>query len=96
VTQNVRLVVKYGHLYFPTGDWQDPAQPSLLIRIYPAGDCDTCPWPMVNHGSYSVEKQRMILACALFDERESNGTFPNHATIELPDGEVFDFDPLVP
>lgn len=94
MSKPIRLIVRDGRLYFPTGDRYDSG-PSMLIRVYPAGDCDTCPWPLAS--AFSTEDElRVRLACALFDERESNATFPNRATIELPDGEVFDFDPLVP
>lgn len=85
-----RLVVEHGRLCFPTGDWMEIDKPSLLVVGEP-GDCDTCPWPIVE-GVYSVAKQRGILAAALFGERETNETFGVHDTIELPDGTPFDFD----
>lgn len=85
---NVKLLVNHGILYFPTGSWQNENNPSLLLRVYSAGDCDSCPWPM-------FDSDRKNLAYALYDERETNPTFTNHAIIELPDGEIFDFDSLV-
>jgi hypothetical protein len=86
-----RLVVEHGRLCFPTGDWMDITKPSLLMEGEP-GDCDTCAWPMVDDGIYSIAKQRGILAVALCGERETNETFGVHDKIELPDGTLFDFD----
>lgn len=85
----IRLLNIDGYLYFPTGDYDDPTQPAILIRRYDAGDCDTCPWP------FNTKELRERLACALFDERECNDTFKIGSTIELPDGTVFDFDQYV-
>jgi hypothetical protein len=86
----VTLIPQNGMLYFPTGEnFGDPTKPSLLIHRYEAGDCDTCQWPMTR------EKDRVILASALYAERECNATFPARATILLPDGTPFDFDALV-
>ena len=95
-----RLTVEDGTLYFPYGaQWgtlnADGNVPSLLMRVYDAGDCDTCPWPMVS--AFRTESElRIGLACALYDERETNGRFAYGDSIELPDGTTFDFDPLVP
>jgi hypothetical protein len=89
------LVVVDGSLYFPTGDFEDASKPSLLMRMYDAGDCDTCPWPMVSSHK-TVDELRVRLAIALYDERETNSTFGIHDKVALPDGELFDFDLLVP
>lgn len=88
---NIRLVVEFNALCFPAPADQDS---SLLIRRYPAGDCDSIPWPMVSDFA-TLEELRTRLAIALYDERESNDNFPEDAIIELPDGTVFDFDALV-
>jgi hypothetical protein len=94
MAQTIRLVEIDGALYFPTGGNilpTDPDSASLLLRCYPAGDVDTCPWPMTATTTPETEL-RERLAIALFDERETNDTFPDDATIELPDGTTFDFD----
>jgi hypothetical protein len=96
----VRLIVKNNALYFPFGgidhDSEDfrcsPELPSLLSRLYDAGDYDTIPWPMPKRSRATHLKN---LARALFDERETNDLFPSDAVIELPDGSRFDFDSLV-
>lgn len=92
----IRLVVKHDVLYFPNGGADFDVSfdrvenvPSMLIRRYPAGDCDSIPFPMLE------ESDSENLAYALFDERECNPFFPVDAIIELPDGSVFDFDSLV-
>lgn len=84
-----RLIEQHGVLYFPKGDMSDDNLPSLLIRMYPAGDCDTCPWPIAHRTDEAELKQRLLIA--LYDERETNPFFPSDAVIELPDGQVFDF-----
>lgn len=89
IVHPIRLVAIDGALHLP-GD-----EPALLMRSYPAGDVDTCPWPMESpHASH--DELRTRLAIALYDERECNGLFPDDAVIELPDGTVFDFDSIVP
>ena len=91
MTTTYRLIVKEGMLFFPSGCWTDPELPSLLYWRYDAGDVDVCPWPM------QTEAERIRLAHALFDERETNEdwTVRDTTIIELPDGTVFDFDQLV-
>ena len=91
----IRLIADEGMLFFPHGgSYGDKAEPSLLIRRYDAGDCDTCPWPMASPFA-SLEKLRSRLALALYDERECNDHFPSCASIELPDGSPFDFDAVL-
>lgn len=83
-----RLIVIDGKLYFPL-----PTDAALLLRFYPAGDCDSCPWPM--QSDFATESElRCRLARALFDEREcrSNAEFSYEDRIELPDGTPFNFD----
>jgi hypothetical protein len=93
---NHRLVNVDGTLYFPKGgvdnDLKRQAdEPSLLLCVYDAGDCDTIPWPLESaHASTEVLCHR--LAAALYDERETNDHFGVDDTIELPDGTPFDFD----
>lgn len=89
----IRLIALADMLYFPKGGnfGDEPDAPSLLVFLYPAGDADTVPWPMVSEFA-SQEQLRNRLARALFDERETNPYFPDDAVIELPDGTVFDFD----
>jgi hypothetical protein len=96
MTTNITLIARDGRLYFPTGNYDDATQPCILIRRYDAGDCDTCPWPMVpgEYSDKSVDDMRVRLAYALYDERETNPTFPGGASILLPDGTPFDFHPL--
>jgi len=92
----IRLIVLDGDLCFPhggisPGGYEDRALESTLIYHYPAGDCDTCPWPMVDSDYATREKLIERLKGALFDERECNSFFPLDAIIELPDGTEFDF-----
>lgn len=95
----IRLVVKYDRLAFPHGDndfdveppkYDDVDTPSLLTRLYDAGDYDTIPWSLP---PAQAERERALknLAHALFDERECNKFFPADAVIELPDGSAFEF-----
>lgn len=65
----------------------------LLFATYPAGDCDVCKWPMGVNTSYTIEKQRSILAQALFDERECGPD--NFDTVILPDGTEFTLDAYI-
>lgn len=97
---NITLTVEDGTLYFPmggsdamNGEWDCPELPSLLLRRYDAGDCDTCPWPM--RSDFATEAElRERLARALYDERETNACWPAHGevVILLPNGERFDWD----
>lgn len=95
-----RLVAIDGTLYFPHGgttdtDWRPlESEPSMLIRRYPAGDCDTVPWPLTSEFS-TYAQLRYRLAVALFDERECNEWFAYEDRVELPDGELFDLDAAV-
>ena len=93
----IRLVVEYKRLAFPHGGmnlddeppkYEDFDTPSLLVRLYDAGDRDSIPWPLPKRGR---AKHLKNLAHALFDERECNKFFPADAVIELPDGSAFDF-----
>jgi len=95
----IRLIAKDGFLYFPFGGYNDEWQvqadaPDVLVHVYPAGDCDTCPWPMVSEFA-TADELRKRLAGALFAERETNDYFPSDAKILLPDGTVFEFDRFV-
>jgi len=100
------LTAQHGRLHFPHGgdDWTGegptrrdcPELPSLLICRYDSGDCDTCPWPM--ESAFATAAQlRERLALALYDERESNGCWPNtpDVVILLPDGTRFDADDVL-
>jgi hypothetical protein len=82
MTERVKLVAVDGYLM--AGD-------AILLRVYDAGDCDSCPWPMVS--DYSTEAQlRERLAIALYDAREM-GDIPSDAHIVLlPNDEPFHFD----
>lgn len=86
------LVVRLGRLYFfhHEGD-------ILLIRHYPAGDIDTCPWPMrVEFEGDTIAKQRENLALALYDLRETcDSSFSYGDVVQLPNGEEFPFDQIV-
>lgn len=96
----IRLVVEYKRLAFPHGGmnldveppkYEDFDTPSLLVRLYDAGDRDSVPWPLPR-AKAKREAALKNLAHALYDERECNKYFPTDAIIELPDGSVFDFD----
>lgn len=98
-----RLVIDHGDLCFPHGGhdtWEgggvydDPAIPSLLIYRYAAGDIDTFKWPLTGRFA-EIQKKRIRLAAALYNERETNPCFPSDALIELPDGSPFDFDQVL-
>jgi hypothetical protein len=102
----IQLIAIKGTLYFPYGGdklfgdspkWDCPDVPSMLIKVYAAGDCDTIPWPLVPgpYSSTTVEGLEQRLACALYDERETNAFFPDDAKIALPDGTVFDFEAVI-
>lgn len=86
----VRLVVHHDLLHYPCPEADD----NLLVYSYDSGEIDTIPWPL-DGCVYSEDKLRDMLASALFDEREVNSSFPQDVVIELPDGTVFPFDPLV-
>lgn len=88
------LLAIEGDLYFPTGANSDPNTPSLLLRRYDSGDCDTCPWPMVSEFRDEAELME-ALAMSLYDERETNPTFGTSDTVLLPDGTPFDFDAIL-
>lgn len=99
MTKTIRLTVNHGVLYFPHGgaDFSksfDAVEsiPSMLIRRYDTGDCDTIPFPLPKRKMPEIRKR---LARALYDERECNSFFPSDAIIELPDGTVFDFDSIL-
>ena len=105
-TSSIQLIAIDGLLYFPHGGtqyngdttkWDCPDVPSLLMKRYAEGDCDTIQWPLVPgpYSSTTVEGLEQRLACALYDERESNPFFPFDATIALPDGTIFDFDAVI-
>ena len=91
----IHLIAIDGILYFPHGGCPDV--PTMLIKFYEAGDCDTIPWPLVPHPytSATVESLERRLASALYDERETNVLFPIDAKISLPDGALFDFDAIL-
>lgn len=94
-----RLVAKDGTLYFPTGcvylDPEGGDAASMLMYRYDLGDFDRIPWPLKSPHR-DGDTLRRQLACALYDERETNDTFRYGDTVELPDGTPFDFDSLVP
>jgi hypothetical protein len=70
------------------------AEGFILMFFYPAGDLDTCRWPMVQ-ADHEESNERACaeyrLAVALFDAREM-GRLPEGAFVTLPDGKPFDFD----
>lgn len=102
MTTTFKLTVQDGTLYFPCGgmDWDERHHtaelPSLLLCRYDAGDCDTCPWPMESQFATTAQL-RERLALALYDERETNGCWPNtpYVVILLPDGTPFDLDDVL-
>ena len=96
----MKLTVISGVLHFPIGgadaNFKPKAdEPSLLVYFYPSGDVDTIPWPLTQreYSSRTVSDLRRQLAGALYNERESNPLFPQGLdTVELPDGQFFNFD----
>ena len=96
----MKLTTISGVLHFPVGggdaNFKPKAdEPSLLVYFYPSGEVDTIPWPLTQR-EYSTRTSadlRRQLAGALYNERESNSLFPQGLdTVELPDGQVFNFD----
>lgn len=87
----IRLVADEGMLFFPHGGNVPGEERCLLLCVYAAGDCDTCPWPLACEFT-SQRKLETRLARALYDLRECNSFFPSSASIELPDGTPFDCD----
>lgn len=79
----MKLTTKDGRLY---------AEDKLLLCVYPAGDCDTIPWPnLFDEGDYwNEEKWTQALTGALYDAREM-GYVPDVHEVELPDGTKFTF-----
>jgi hypothetical protein len=65
----------------------------MLMYFYPAGDVDTCRWPLASDPTLRGEHEYR-LAVALFDAREM-GHLPEGAFVALPDGMLFDFDLIV-
>jgi|KBSMisStaDraftv2_1062788.scaffolds.fasta_scaffold17399_6 hypothetical protein len=92
--KRIKLINIGGRVYFPTGGPDGDTDPEMLMHVYAAGDCDTCRWPWKD-----PEKEKKILACALYDERETNSTWPTFEEVEilLPDGTPFkEWEYLVP
>jgi len=92
--KRIKLLNIGGRLHYPTGGPDGDTDPSLLMHVYEAGDCDTCRWPWKDPA-----KEKVILACALYDERETNPTWKIYSEdqILLPDGTPFyDWEHLVP
>lgn len=88
----IKLIEKSGHLYTP-GNENTEGQDMMLLYVYPAGDCDVASWPMVTpwEGStYTPERQRGILAGALYDAWEMGHV--KERTVLLPDGTEFNID----
>jgi hypothetical protein len=96
----MKLTVISGVLHFPIGgvdaNYEPKAnEPSLLVYFYPSGEVDTLPWPLTQreYSSRTASDLRRQLAGALYNERESNPLFPQSLdTVELPDGQFFNFD----
>jgi hypothetical protein len=91
---DITLAAIDGRLHFPRGGDDLEEHPSILMRIYDAGDMDTVPWPLECQFSTREELEDR-LASALYDERECNRFFPTDASIRLPDGTAFDFDAVL-
>lgn len=81
------------------GDLWLPIQPSrdmysiasegaiLLVKRYPAGDCDTVPWPL------QTANHRRRLAEVLYDAREMG--YLDGDSILLPDGTILNLDSVL-
>ena len=83
MTDTIKLETSDGLLYFPfPNGWGEPR--TLLMYIYPAGDCDVPPWPMTEpvHNEW--------LARALFDCFECFDGAGRFRPVMLPDGSMFD------
>jgi hypothetical protein len=77
-----QLITKDGHLFI--GD-------SLLLAMYPAGDCDTVPWPRdPNSGYWTEELWNEAMNISLYDAREMGDLDDDHSVI-LPDGTIYNF-----
>lgn len=87
-----QLTAKDGYLYL--GE-------HILIRCYPAGDCDTINWPF-GHRAYAggpatetrIKHDRENLAVALYDAYETG--LLSERTVALPDGTAFNIDNNMP
>jgi hypothetical protein len=91
----IRLTVLHRVLHFPRGginydanpvEFDCPDTPSLLVRYYDSGDCDTIAWPIPRR---SRKRHLTNLEFALREEQLTNPFFPANSTIELPDGTAF-------
>jgi hypothetical protein len=80
----MQLINDNGSLALPPDPESGEAR--LLLHFYPAGDCDTIPWPMESPYR-DLPTLQHHLARALFDASECEGT-PLQAL--LPDGTSFD------
>ena len=96
----MQLTVISGVLHFPFGGIDaefkpKDNEPSLLVYFYPSGEIATIPWPLTQreYSTRTASDLRRQLAGALYNERESNALFPQGlGTVELPDGQFFNFD----
>lgn len=80
----MKLTTRYGLLALHDND------DSLLVFIYPEGDCDTFKWPLNETDRRPKEKQVAQIKACLYDMREM-GEIPSSTTeFELPDGTILE------
>jgi len=86
MTQNVatKLLAINGKLFIPKEAIHDPlmrsyhTEDTILLRIYPEGDCDSIAWP---------EPDKSNLLAALYDAEE-RGLIPPGCQVQTPDGNI--------
>lgn len=86
MTQNVatKLLAINGKLFIPKEAIHDPlmrsyhTEDTVLLRIYPEGDCDSIAWP---------EPDKSNLLAALYDAEE-RGLIPPGCQVQTPDGNI--------
>jgi hypothetical protein len=93
------LIALDGKLYTPPCSSNHGNLANLLLCVYPAGDCDTIPFPppASGHGAeyWTAERWTSALACALFDAREMGNLPADCRAVNLPNGSVFEIDAFV-
>lgn len=91
---SITLIVVDGKLYVPDV-YEEPNEfgdkHELLLCVYPAGDCDTLPWPMNGNEYWTKEKWAAALTTALYDAREMGQFVSTVRSAILPDGSSIEF-----
>lgn len=85
------LTVEHGCLCLARRPGDEHAR--ILLYVYPAGDCDSVPWPKEPLREDTTRTWEERLAGTIFDAVET-GDIPEHHgqfTVVLPDGTPFDY-----